>query len=194
MHQHRGLGDAAGALVDVAEAGKGVVDALAVAGRQPEDVLQAPVDERVRHADVDHERRAVLGRGLRGRQCDGARVAADEAGHAFLLHALDFRDADFRPRLRIAQHRLELRATHGPDAAGRVDLVDGPLRAEARLAARIGQRPTHRMQQADLHGLRLSQHQAGRAESDAGSASLEYETTRNTSIRGHRMSFNGLET
>ncbi len=100
-------------------------------------------------------RQVVLGRGLRGRQANGRGKGADDGRHAGLVHLLDLGRAGLRLRLRVAQQRFELQATERLDATGLVDVLDGHERAKAALLARIGQRPRHRMQHADLDGLGL---------------------------------------
>ena len=156
VDDHHGLGGLARKRVHDVE----VVDRRAgdhlVARREAERVLQAALDDRVGDADVDHVRDVVLGRGLRGGKADRACVGADDRRYARLVHLLDLGDADLGLGLRVAQHRLELRAAHRLDAAGGVDFLDRHRRADAAQVARIGERPGDRMQDADLdrRGLR----------------------------------------
>ena len=99
MHQHGLLGDAASGLVDLTQAFNGVIDALAKARGEAKNILQAAIDDVVGHAHIDHEGRVVLGCCLGGRQRDGAGEASDIGGHALLMQALDFGDANLGPRL-----------------------------------------------------------------------------------------------
>ena len=185
MHQNRLLGHAAGGLVDLTETLDGVVDALAKARGQAEDVLQATVDDVVRHAHVNEEGRVVLGRGLRCRQGDRAGEAAHIGGHAVLVQTLDFRDANLWARLRVTQGRLEAGAAHGPDATGRVDLFDGQLAAQTTLAAAVGQATADRVHQTDFDRPGLSQQEAGRAQRGSGRTGLQNQTTRHAGLRRH---------
>ena len=77
VDDHRALGDVAGGLVDLAERDDAVVDADAEAGLQAEDVLEPAVDDQVGGADIDQERRVVLGGRLAGGDADRALEAAD---------------------------------------------------------------------------------------------------------------------
>ena len=185
VHDHGGLGYAAGSLVHLGQAGKGIVHTLAVARGQAEHVFQAAADQRVRHADVDQERGVVLGGSLGGGQRNTAGKAAHIGRDAVLLHALDFAHAHFWARLRVAQHGLKLGAAHGLDAACGIDLINSHHAAQARLAAAVGQRATDRVQQADLDRLGLGQQQAGGAEYGGGGAGLQNQAARYGMGRTH---------
>jgi hypothetical protein len=149
VNDDRALGDLAGAAVDAVERLDRLVDAFAEARLEAEHVVQPAIGDQVGGPDIDDVRDAVLGGGLARGQHDGALEAADDRGDASLVHLLDLGDADLDLRLGVAQHRLEPRAAHRPDAAGGVDLVDGELRAEPRLGAAIGDESRDRMEQAD---------------------------------------------
>jgi hypothetical protein len=129
-----------------------------------EGVLQPAGDDAVDHADVDDIGQVVARRGLAGRQADRAGVAADHGRDAGRVHLLHLGIAAFRRRLRVAEHRLDLRAAQRLDPAGGVDLLDRHDRADPALLAGIGERAGDRMQHADLHGGALRAQHGRRAE------------------------------
>ena len=162
VHDHHGLRGLAGLLVDGHEIVERGLGDHAEARTEPERVLQAAGDDAVDHADVDDIGQVVARGGLARGEADAAGIAADDGGDAGRVHLLDLGVAAVRRRLRVAEHRLDLRAAERLDAARRVDLLDRDLRADPALLAGIGQRAGHRMQHADLDGRALrAQHGRG---------------------------------
>ena len=175
MHQDHALGHATGGLVDFSQTGKGIVHALAIAWGQAEHVFQATAGDGIRHAHVDHERRVVLGRSLGGGQGDGAGKATHVGRHRVLLQALDLGHTHFRPALRVAQHGLHLGAAQGLDAAGCIDLINGPLATQATLAAAVSERTADGVDQTDLHRAGLGHQEAWCPQDGAGRTGLEHK-------------------
>ena len=140
VHDHHGLRGLVGLLVDGDEVVERGLGDDAEARAEAEGVLQAAADDAVDHADVDDIGQVVARRGLAGGEADAAGVAADDRRDAGAVHLLDLGVAAFRRRLRVAEHRLDLGAAERLDAAGRVDLLDRQLRADAALLAGVGQR------------------------------------------------------
>ena len=178
VHDHHRLRGLAGLLVDGHEVVDRGLGDHAEARTEPEGVLQAAGDDGVDHADVDDIGQVVARGGLARGKADAAGIAADHGGDAGRVHLLDLGVAAVRRRLRVAEHRLDLRAAERLDAARRVDLLDRELRADPALLARIGQRAGHRMQDADLHG-RALRAQHGRGVQDAGAAAPSAVDCRN---------------
>ena len=175
VDDHHGLGRLARRRVEHVQVGHGDLGALLVAGAEAEGVLQAALDDLVGHADVDHVRQVVLGRGLGGGQADRRGVGAEDRRHAGLVHLLHFGGAGLRRRLRVAQQRLDLRAAQRLDAAGLVDVLDGHQRALAALRAGIRQRPGDRVQHADLHRLGLRARNQREGQRRRGGGRLRHE-------------------
>ncbi len=163
MHDDGRLGDRAGGLVDLVEVLDGDPRHHSVAWREAERVFQAAIDDLVRNADIDDMRRVGLGRFLGSGERDGGRIARDDARHALLHHLVDFRRADFRLALAITQHALDLGSAERLDATGGVDIRDRQFRAGPALRSGEGYGARHRMDQADLHRLRLSPEHGGKS-------------------------------
>ena len=156
VHDHHGLGGLAGLVVDGDEIVERGLGDDAEARAEAERVLQPAGDDGVDHPDVDDIGQVVARGGLARREADAARIAADDGRDAGRVHLLDLGVAAVRGRLRVAEQRFDLGAAERLDPAGRVDLLDRELRADAALLARVGQRARHRMQHADLDGGRLA--------------------------------------
>ena len=164
MHDHRGLGRAAGRRVDLLQRVQRDRRDLAEAGREAERVGQAARDDLIDDADVDEVRQIVLGRSLGGRKRDAGGKRALHRKNAGFRQPIDFGSADVGLRLRVGEHGLELRAAHRLDAAGRIDLFEREQRALAALLAFIGETAGDRMQNADLQALALRTQDRGHAD------------------------------
>src|SRR6266850_669963 len=124
--------------------------------------------------DVDQERHALL-LGHRHHGVGAPRVERpQEHPSALVDEALGFDAAVLGLGLRVAHDQLEPQAALRFDAAGRVDRLDGHLRAQAASLAGLGQGARDRMHGADLERPRLGAKQEGKArERRAGGAGLQ---------------------
>ena len=106
-----------------------LVDADTEARLDAEHVLEAARHDQVGGADVDQERRVVLGGSLAGGDADRALVAADIGSDARFVHLLDLGHAHLDLGLAVAEQRIELGAAHRLDAARLVDVLDDDVEA-----------------------------------------------------------------
>jgi hypothetical protein len=124
--------------------------------------------DRIGRRDIDEERHApLLGHGDHRRRAAGVEGAHQHLG-TLGDDALGFGPPHLRLGLGIPQDQLELRASQGLDAAGGVDGVGGHLSAQPARLSRLGERPRHGVDDADLEGGSLGAQDRGKTGEGGG--------------------------